>query len=320
MIVKMLSQLVIATSLFNLFPADAGDVERLARLPVSVDVEAGLFLNGFTSPLPPAQSPEDAPTKTNPRSLGVVTSAVSAIIVDRKSKAVLFEKNVSVPRSIGSITKLMTAYVFLQSKPDLDEVVSIQPEDIRYGGIQHVSMYAPVRARDLLAASLISSDNTATAALVRLTGMMEGDFVSHMNETASSFGMKQTTFADSTGLSSNNQSVVYDVVLMLDRIAEEKEIRKLTQKLTATIVGQDERTFFLKSTDELLGTFVNRKPYKIVTAKTGFLPEAGYCLGSVFSKNDSNEIIVVVLGSETKAGRFQDVKGLATWAYKTFVW
>ena len=31
-------------------------------------------------------------------------------------------------------------------------------------------------------------------------------------------------------------------------------------------------------------------------------------------------IIVVVLGSETKEGRFQDAKSLAVWAYDTFDW
>ena len=70
----------------------------------------------------------------------------------------------------------------------------------------------------------------------------------------------------------------------------------------------------------MLGTYLNQTPYKIVGGKTGFLPEAGYCLGSLISENNGHEIIVVVLGSETKDGRFQDVKALAAWAYKVFDW
>ena len=58
----------------------------------------------------------------------------------------------------------------------------------------------------------------------------------------------------------------------------------------------------------------------MVGGKTGFLPEAGYCLGSLVSENGGHELIVVVLGSETKEGRFQDVKALAAWAYKVFKW
>jgi D-alanyl-D-alanine carboxypeptidase len=67
-------------------------------------------------------------------------------------------------------------------------------------------------------------------------------------------------------------------------------------------------------------SFVNQAPYEILGGKTGFLPEAGYCLGSIFSHDGAGEVIVVVLGSETKEGRFQDVKSLAVWAYQTFDW
>jgi len=40
----------------------------------------------------------------------------------------------------------------------------------------------------------------------------------------------------------------------------------------------------------------------------------------VFSYDDGQELLVVVLGAETKKGRFQDVKSLAVWAYDTFNW
>ena len=76
----------------------------------------------------------------------------------------------------------------------------------------------------------------------------------------------------------------------------------------------------IESTDELLGTFVDQSPYDILGGKTGYLPEAGYGLGTMFSHEQGGEIIVIVLGAETKEGRFQDVKSLAVWAYKTFGW
>ena len=150
--------------------------------------------------------------------------------------------------------------------------------------------------------------------------MNEGDFVARMNEEAADMGMQDTTFDDTTGLSSKNRSVVMDIALMLDTILENEIIQEITQQSSVAVTGASGRTYTIKSTDELLATFVNQSPYAIVGAKTGFLPEAGYGLGTIFSHEDAGEVIVVVLGSESKDGRFQDVKSLAVWAYETFDW
>lgn len=322
MIVKLFSQLILASTMLQFFPADAGELERRARLPEASSRAFDLFetYELISQRLPESLDRARTPVKLVSASMGVVTSAQSAIVVDRASKEVLFEKNVSAPRSIGSITKLMTAYVFLQGNPDLGAPATLTSEDIRYGAQLHLAIGETVRVRDLLEASLVGSDNSSTAALARLSGMSLGDFVARMNETAAEFGMSATTFDDTSGLSSKNISVVTDLVIMFDRIFENETIREITQKSSTTIIGSSGRSYVVTSTDELLGTFVDQPPYDIVGGKTGYLPEAGYCLGTIFSREGAGEIIIVVLGSETKEGRFQDVKSLAVWAYKTFGW
>lgn len=268
-----------------------------------------------------AQPTGDAvPVKKDPRRLGIDTTAVSAIVVDRQSGAVLFEKNREVPRAIGSITKLMTAYVFLEGNPDLEAEAQVESEDVRLGGVQHLKVGEPVRVRDLLYASLVSSDNSATAALVRLSGMAYGDFVVRMNETAASFGMTKTRFADTTGLSSKNTSVVMDLVRLLDQTSRHEVIRDATTRAAFDVVTREGTSLHLQNTNDLLSSFMNRDPYRIVAAKTGFLPEAGYCLAAMFSRSGTDEFIVVVLGSESDAGRFQDVKALGAWVYDAYVW
>lgn len=322
MIVRLFSQLILATTLLQVYPTDAGMVERYATLPASeirtLGVEEAIAL--FDRRLPTAHDSERAPKKIEPNSIGVITSAVSAIVVDRATGTVLYEKNSNEPRSIGSISKLMTAFVFLKTNPNLDAPALLQSEDIRAGGMQHISIGDMVTVRDLLQASLVGSDNSATAALVRLSGMSEGDFVSRMNEIAAEIGMQSTTFLDPTGLSSDNRSVAPDVVRLIDETIKVDEIRSATQLPVTTFSGASGRVYSVESTDELLGTYLNQPPYQVVGGKTGFLPEAGYCLGSLISENNGHEIIVVVLGSETKEGRFQDVKALASWAYKVFDW
>ncbi|PJE76732.1 hypothetical protein COV05_03135 [Candidatus Uhrbacteria bacterium CG10_big_fil_rev_8_21_14_0_10_48_16] len=322
MIIKLFTHLVLASTLLQFFPADAGELEARALLPEASSRPFDLFeaYEVITHRLPEAPNRQIAPVKLVSTSMGVVTSAQSAIVVDRNSHEVLFEKNISEPRSIGSITKLMTAYVFLQTGPDLDAPSTLMSEDIRYGAAFHLSIGETVSIRDLLKASLVGSDNSSTAALARLSGMPLGDFVARMNEVSAEFGMKATTFDDTTGLSSKNISVVTDLAIMFDKILENDTIREITELSSVTITGSSGRTYVIESTDELLGSFVDQAPYNILGGKTGFLPEAGYCLGTIFSHEGAGDIIVVVLGSETKQGRFQDVKALAVWAYKTFGW
>lgn len=322
MLVKLFTQLVLASTFLQFFPVDAGELETRALLHEAPSRAFDLFAayEIVSHRLPEAPDRPQAPVKLVSASMGVVTSAQSAIVVDRASKEVLFEKNIHEPRAIGSMTKLMTAYVFLQGHPDLHAPATLTQEDIRYGAQLHLAIGETVTVQDLLEASLIGSDNSSTAALARLSGMPLGDFVARMNETAAEFGMSTTTFDDTTGLSSKNISVVSDLVMMFDRILEDETIREITQKSSTTITGRSGKTYFVESTDELLGTFVDQPPFDIIGGKTGYLPEAGYCLGTIFSHEDGGEVIVVVLGSETKEGRFQDVKSLAVWAYKIFGW
>ncbi len=322
MIIRLLSQLILATTLLQVYPTDAGMVERYATLPSAEvrQIGAEQIFDLMNRTLPVALTADRSPKKIEPNSIGVITSARSAIVVDRSTGVVLYEKNSIEPRSIGSITKLMTAFVFLKGNPNLYTAAALEGEDVRTGGMQHISVGDMVTVRDLLQSSLVGSDNSATAALVRLSGMSEGDFVARMNEVAAEIGMTSTTFLDPTGLSSDNRSVAPDVVRLIDETLKVDAIREATQLQVTTFTGTSGRVYAVSNTDELLGTYLNQAPYKIVGGKTGFLPEAGYCLGSLISENNGHEIMVVVLGSETKEGRFQDVKALAAWTYKVFDW
>jgi D-alanyl-D-alanine carboxypeptidase len=314
---------MLSTMLFQLLPYDGGVVEQLAVATDHVDRTALAVeetLADHVPHLPEAANVSFAPVRMDPTSVGVMTTAVSALVLDRATMTPLFEKNISEPRSIGSITKLMTAHVFLKASPNLDASVMLESQDMRLGGTQHLSSKDTFFVRDFLKASLVGSDNTATAALARLSGMTEGDFVARMNEEAAALGMQRTTFVDVTGLSQDNRSSVSDLARMLDRVLQSETIRVITQQSVVTITGSSGALYVVESTDDLLRSFLNQPPYAIVGGKTGYLPEAGYCLGTIFSEDGGHEIIVVVLGSETDQSRFQDVKSLAAWAYKVYDW
>lgn len=321
--IRIFAQIFLATSLLQFFPADIGIVEPYISgsntlVEERVDIQAAV--NALSRSLPNSENKDQGPIKTQPNSLGIVTSSVSAVVVDVKSGAILFEKNGLEARSIGSITKLMSALVFLDNQSDLAVSASLASEDIRVGGRNYFSIGDVITVKDLFFGSLIGSDNSATMSLVRLSGLGLDGFVAKMNDKAEELGMISSTFSDPTGLSPDNRSTVYDIVALLKATESYPLIREAMQQSQSTTIGTSGISYTIPSTNSLLDEFINKPPYKILAGKTGFLPEAGYCLGVELQKEGAGEIFVVVLGAESAADRFRDVRGLSVWAFETFDW
>jgi len=53
-----------------------------------------------------------------PKSLGIELTAKSALVMDADSGKIVFQKNIDQSLPIASLTKLMTALVFLNTNPD----------------------------------------------------------------------------------------------------------------------------------------------------------------------------------------------------------
>jgi len=230
------------------------------------------------------------------------------------------KKNANEIRSIGSITKLMTAYVSLRSGLDLDDLAAVSDEDLREGGHLYLYLNDQVTVHDILHASLVGSDNSATIALARLTGLSSEQFVEQMNTVAREIGLTNTTFADPTGLSAKNRSTTRDIAKLLEVVLQNSEIQNATRQSTSYFTSVAGTEYAVPNTNELLDSFINQNPYQIVGGKTGYLPEAAYCLAVQVQEDSGHDIFVVVLGSASKEDRFREVKGLTQWAYDTYDW
>src|SRR5437867_7396669 len=64
--------------------------------------------------------------------------AAAAIIYNPETNEVLWEENSQDQRSIASITKVMTATVFLESNPDLSEPVIVARSDVYQASTTHL--------------------------------------------------------------------------------------------------------------------------------------------------------------------------------------
>jgi D-alanyl-D-alanine endopeptidase (penicillin-binding protein 7) len=316
----MIGQLLVAVSFVQIMPVDASIFEYNAGVG---SVEKTIFseqeLIASHASLPISDN-RDYPIKVNIDSYGIVTTAQSAIVVDDQSGAVLFEKHPDAIRSIGSVTKLMTAIVFFEQNPNLDQVVTLD-QDLDYvgGGRVYMTYNDSVSLRDVLGASIVGSDNTATQSLVRFSGLSQDEFIARMNQKAIELGMFNTSFYDATGVSAYNMSTARELVLLLDSAEGNEIISNLMKSKTYTVKQASGRSVTIENTNGLLSTFMNEYPYKIIGGKTGYLPQAGYVLITTID-NNGNSIHVVVMGSESKDARVSEAKGLAYWAFKTYKW
>lgn len=317
---RLFAQLVLSMAMVQFVPVSTPAIEQ-AHLPEARD---GRFVISEVSELISPHLPIDrgarAPEKIDPESFGVVTTAKSALVVDRASGAVLFEKNADEVRSIGSITKLITALTFLNTHPDLTASASVIELDLRSGGRDHLYLDDPVTVGNLLEASLVGSDNPATVSLSRLSGLSVEEFAKAMNDQAKHYGMKSSYFVEPTGLDPRNVSTTRDLVLLLEYVLEDPTLRSITEKVTTSFRSASGREYVIPTTDLLLSSYLNVAPYKVLGGKTGFLPSAGYCLGVGIRDESGHEVFSIVLGSDTLLSRFQEVKGLTQWAFDTYRW
>ena len=95
--------------------------------------------------------------------------AAAAIIYDPETDEVLFEENAQSQRSIASITKVMTATVFLETDPDLTEVVTVVRNDVYRASTTYLRANDKLTTGDLLHLLLIASDNAASRVLARVS-------------------------------------------------------------------------------------------------------------------------------------------------------
>jgi D-alanyl-D-alanine endopeptidase (penicillin-binding protein 7) len=228
----------------------------------------------------------------------------SAIVMDPATGEVLYVKNAEAAVPIASLSKLMTAMVFLEQHPDLDSVVTVTRED-RYGaGHGQLRVGEHVALGDLLHMSLMCSDNCATRVLARESGLPSEDFMARMNRKALELGMSHTRFVECTGLDEHNVSTASDVARMLRAAATVPLIREITTTREYEFASAH-RIHEIRNTDRLL--YGDR--YRIMGGKTGFIQEAGYCFAT-WIRTEGRDLIAVVLGAPTAATRFADTMRL----------
>jgi serine-type D-Ala-D-Ala endopeptidase (penicillin-binding protein 7) len=235
--------------------------------------------------------------------------AAAAIIYNPETNQVLWESNAQDQRSIASITKVMTALVFLESGAPLDTPVTVQRADVYRASTTYLRAGYQVTADDLLNLLLIGSDNAAARALARVSPYGTAGFIDRMNEKAVELGLERTRYADPSGLLADNLSSAYDMARLIAFASADERMGAIMRKASHT-VHAGKRTINVNSTNQLVKT----GEYDVLGGKTGFISRSGYCLATLLRLPQSGQqVAVVVLGAKSNQGRFWETRHLFNW-------
>ncbi|MCF7844992.1 MAG: serine hydrolase [Kiritimatiellales bacterium] len=261
----------------------------IVPVPFTPMQEASPSLEGLTI-APPAQVVE----------INQHLSASGVIIMDVKGGQELFGKQVEVRRPMASLTKLMTALIIVENH-DLDELARVTKET---RDVEGNNVYLPVGERftvgDLLSALLISSANDAAYVLaVHHSGTLDA-FVEEMNQRAQTLGLKNTQYANPSGLDSVNQwSTPQDLAWLATYAIKNPEIKERLSKRGMNIYSTSGQQITLVHTHAFM-----HADTPVVAGKTGTTDGAKQCLLS-FVKIDNKDYLVVLMYS---LNRYKDMR------------
>jgi D-alanyl-D-alanine endopeptidase (penicillin-binding protein 7) len=233
------------------------------------------------------------------------------VIIADHSGTILFSRNADKPRSIASVTKLMTALVILDKKLPLDETITITKadRDLRQLTGSRLKVGAKLTREELLTLAMLSSENRAALALGRTYPGGSEAFTSAMNEKAKSLGMMHSNFIDAAGLSPNNLSTPNDLFLLMQAAEKHPLLKKIAQTRSVTVKPY-KRLGPLRYVNT--NRFSRNKSWELLLSKTGFLTEAGRCL-VMKARVDNKEVTMILLDSYGKLTPFGDANRAREW-------
>lgn len=244
--------------------------------------------------------------------------APSAILMERDTGTILFNKESDKQLPPASMTKIMTMILIMEEIDKgtlkLNDKIRTSERAASMGGSQIFLEEGEVMTvEELLKAIAVASANDASVALAEHIAGTEEEFVNRMNEKAKALGLKNTYFSNSTGLpAKNHYSSAYDMAVMAKELLKHEEITKYTGIYEDYLRENTDKKFWLVNTNRLV------KFYEGVDGlKTGYTNEAKYCLTAT-AKKGNLRMIAVVMGAENTKERNRDITQMFDYAFSQF--
>ena len=236
----------------------------------------------------------------------------NVIVIDRKTRTVLYEKEAYKQIPMASTTKIMTCIIALENANLKDIVTVSQKAASIHGSTLGIDKNSQISMQDLLYGLMLRSGNDCAIAIAEyISGSVE-EFANLMNQKAAYLGLTNTHFVTPHGLDDDNHyTTAYELAILTNYALQNEYFKQIVSCKTATITLNNQSRI-ISNTNELLGNLDG-----VYGVKTGFTFNAGRCLVSS-CKRDNLDIIVVVLGADTKKVRTLDSRNLINYIFSTY--
>lgn len=248
----------------------------------------------------------------------LVDNVKSAILIDRDTGTIMYEKNSEEKLPPASMTKIMTMLLIMeaidQGKLKLDEKIRTSEHAASMGGSQiFLEPGEEMTTEEMLKGIAIGSGNDAAVAVAERLAGSEEEFVHLMNKKAKELGLESTQFQNVTGLPvADHYSSAKDMALMAKELLKYEDITKFTGTYEDYLREDTDKKFWLVNTNRLVKFYPG-----VDGLKTGFTAEAKYCLTATAMKNGMR-VIAVVFGAPTSKQRNAQVTKMLDYAFSQY--
>jgi len=265
----------------------------------------------------------------------VTVNGDAALLIEKSTGKVLYEKNANKKEYPASLTKILTALIVLENC-ELTEQVTISNAAVLSvpagSNIAYLKAGEVLTVEELLYAMLIGSGNDAANALaIHVSGSVT-EFVKLMNEKAKQLGATNSNFVNANGIhDANHYTTANDLMIITQATIKYEIFNKICSTTSYTLrstdvfkqTGDNERKFetsnlllLNKATNVSTTNFY----YQYATGiKTGYTSQARNCIIASAQK-ENLELLAVVLnvGSAENISRYLDAKNLFEYGFSKF--
>ena len=243
-------------------------------------------------------------------------SAPSAILMEKETGSVLFEKNADERLPPASVTKVMTLLLLIEDldagRLAVDDTVTASERAASFGGsCVYLEAGERMSVDDMLKCIAVVSANDCAVAMAEHVCGTEEVFVERMNRRAGELGLENTHFTNCTGLFDDPEhfTSARDIALISRELLRHERIKDYTTIWMDSIRGG---SFDLANTNKLVARYPG-----CTGLKTGYTSTALYCL-SASAEREGVEYIAVVLRCESIDKRNTDAAVLLNYAFANY--
>ncbi|MCB7153473.1 D-alanyl-D-alanine carboxypeptidase DacF [Bacillus stercoris] len=244
--------------------------------------------------------------------------AKSAVLIERDTGKVLYNKNSNERLAPASMTKIMTMLLIMEAldkgKIKMSDKVRTSEHAASMGGSQiFLEPGEEMTVKEMLKGIAIASGNDASVAMAEFISGSEEEFVQKMNKKAKELGLRNTSFKNPTGLTEEGHySSAYDMAIMAKELLKYESITKFTGTYEDYLRENTDKKFWLVNTNRLIKFYPG-----VDGVKTGYTGEAKYCL-TASAKKGNMRAIAVVFGASTPKERNAQVTKMLDFAFSQY--